>query len=298
MAVVSSCREALGSLPERAKPSSSVAPARRSERLVGALRRDRRPPARESRRAGGLEEGGDDVKSAWPGCPGLHTRYSGRYKGMPTREGEPIPKSRPRFRLQAATRLHEGGAASNRRSACGGEYVLGPCTSCTPHPGLRPPPEPPRGVRWRPPTGAKAQQGSRSGSCGSHPRHTTARHTGSHRELLCLLGRAGSAIDADRIAPFHPNTEYLRNPGPAEMKDTEERAHGECLGARGRGRTWLAAKSPGELPASGDPGISEWGNLPGVMPGRPPVCRAGGRELGELNHLSTPRTRNQRRLRQ
>jgi hypothetical protein len=34
----------------------------------------------------------------------------------------------PQFRLQAATRLHEVGAASNRISACCGEYVPGPCT--------------------------------------------------------------------------------------------------------------------------------------------------------------------------
>ena len=27
------------------------------------------------------EEGGDDVKSAWPLYPGLHTRYNGRYRG-------------------------------------------------------------------------------------------------------------------------------------------------------------------------------------------------------------------------
>ena len=27
------------------------------------------------------EEGGDDVKSAWPLCPGRHTRYNGRYNG-------------------------------------------------------------------------------------------------------------------------------------------------------------------------------------------------------------------------
>ena len=26
------------------------------------------------------EEGGDDVKSAWPLCPGLHTYYNGQYK--------------------------------------------------------------------------------------------------------------------------------------------------------------------------------------------------------------------------
>ena len=28
------------------------------------------------------EEGGDDVKSARPLCPGLHTCYNGRYKGQ------------------------------------------------------------------------------------------------------------------------------------------------------------------------------------------------------------------------
>ena len=27
------------------------------------------------------EEGGDDVKSAWPLYPGLHTRYNGQYNG-------------------------------------------------------------------------------------------------------------------------------------------------------------------------------------------------------------------------
>ena len=39
------------------------------------------------------EEGGDDVKSSCPLCPGLHTCYIGRYKGLQTREGERIPKS-------------------------------------------------------------------------------------------------------------------------------------------------------------------------------------------------------------
>ena len=28
------------------------------------------------------EEGGDDVKSAWPLCLGLHTCYNGRYNGL------------------------------------------------------------------------------------------------------------------------------------------------------------------------------------------------------------------------
>ena len=34
----------------------------------------------------------------------------------------------PQFRLEAATRLHEVGVASNRESAYHGEYVPGSCT--------------------------------------------------------------------------------------------------------------------------------------------------------------------------
>ena len=75
-----------------------------------------------------LEEGGDDVKSSWPLCPGLHTCYNGRYKGLPSREVELIPKNRPQFGLQAAIRLHEAGIASNGASERRREYVPGPCT--------------------------------------------------------------------------------------------------------------------------------------------------------------------------
>ncbi len=39
------------------------------------------------------EEGGDDVKSAWSLCPGLHTRYNGWYNRLPHREVELIPKA-------------------------------------------------------------------------------------------------------------------------------------------------------------------------------------------------------------
>ena len=63
------------------------------------------------------EEGGDDVKSSWPLYPGLHTCYNGRYRGKPTREGELISESRSQFGLKSATRLHEAGFASNRKSA-------------------------------------------------------------------------------------------------------------------------------------------------------------------------------------
>ncbi len=59
------------------------------------------------------EEGGDDVKSAWPLCSGLHTCYNGRYKGLQKRELEPIPKNRSQSGLQSATRLHGAGIASN-----------------------------------------------------------------------------------------------------------------------------------------------------------------------------------------
>ena len=47
-----------------------------------------------SRGTAGLkpEEGGDDVKSAWPLCPGLHTRYNGQHNRLLSREVEPIPK--------------------------------------------------------------------------------------------------------------------------------------------------------------------------------------------------------------
>ena len=39
-----------------------------------------------------------------------------------------VPEKASQFGLQAATRLHEVGIASNRGSACRGEYVPGPCT--------------------------------------------------------------------------------------------------------------------------------------------------------------------------
>ena len=75
-----------------------------------------------------LEEGGDDVKSSWPLCPGLHTCYNGYYRGLQDREVEPIPKSSRQLGSESATRLRERGIASNRGSARRGEYVPGPCT--------------------------------------------------------------------------------------------------------------------------------------------------------------------------
>ena len=74
------------------------------------------------------EEGGDDVKSSWPLCLGLHTSYNGIHKGKRDCEVERIPKKVSQFGLQAATRLHEAGIASNRGSSYRGEYVPEPCT--------------------------------------------------------------------------------------------------------------------------------------------------------------------------
>ncbi len=64
-----------------------------------------------------LEEGGDDVTSAWPLCPGLQTWYNAEDKGKQCREAEQIPKNPAQFGLQAETCLHEAGIPSNRRSA-------------------------------------------------------------------------------------------------------------------------------------------------------------------------------------
>ena len=74
------------------------------------------------------EEGGDDVKSSWPLCPGLHTCYNGTDRALPGRKVALIAKIVPQFGLRAATRPHEAGIASNRGSACRGECVPEPCT--------------------------------------------------------------------------------------------------------------------------------------------------------------------------
>ncbi len=80
MAVVSSCREMLGYVPQRAQPSPLVAIIQ-----LGTLR--------------GLpvisrEEGGDDVKSSWPLRAGLHTCYNGGDSGKQWSNPAQISKSR------------------------------------------------------------------------------------------------------------------------------------------------------------------------------------------------------------
>ena len=59
-----------------------------------------------------------------------------------SREAEQTSKTHPQFRLQAATRLHEVGIASNRGSAYRGEYVPGPCTHRPSHHGSHSHPKP------------------------------------------------------------------------------------------------------------------------------------------------------------
>ena len=83
------------------------------------------------------EEGVDDVKSSCPLCSGLHTCYNGWYNESPTRESEQISKSQSQFGLHSATRVHEVGIASKRRSARCVEYVPGSCTHRPSHHGSR-----------------------------------------------------------------------------------------------------------------------------------------------------------------
>ena len=74
------------------------------------------------------EEGGDDVKSARPLRPGLHTCYNGRYRGQPLREQEPILKAvlSSDWSLQPdSTKLDSLVIA---HQPWRGEYGPGPCT--------------------------------------------------------------------------------------------------------------------------------------------------------------------------
>ena len=59
----------------------------------------------------------------------------GSNRGKQSREAEQIPKTSSQFGSEAATRLREVGIASNRRSACCGEYVPGSCTHRPSHHG-------------------------------------------------------------------------------------------------------------------------------------------------------------------
>lgn len=121
---------------------------------------------------GNREEGGDDDKSARLRCPGLHTCYSGRYRGSRTREGEEIPKSRSRCGLQSAMDCMKLESLVTADQRCGGEYVLRRRSDCQPRPpryasskasGWGSPQKPAHGGV---PRGMCVGQGRRTGRCG------------------------------------------------------------------------------------------------------------------------------------
>ncbi len=116
--VLHGCRQ-LVSWDVGLSPATSATPAFSCQHSVG-----------HSRWTAGVkpEEGGDDVKSSWPLCLGLHTCYNGNYRRMLNRKMVPILQKLSKFRLGSATRPHEGGIASNRGSERRGEYVPEPCT--------------------------------------------------------------------------------------------------------------------------------------------------------------------------
>src|SRR6516162_7976835 len=70
------------------------------------------------------------------------------------------------FGLLSATREHEVGIASNRGSACRGEYVPGPCTHRPSHHGswfyLKAVDQPPDLLRGREPTTVRSATGVKS----------------------------------------------------------------------------------------------------------------------------------------
>ena len=74
------------------------------------------------------EEGGDDVKSARPLRPGLHTCYNGAYRASAAREVGPIAKTR----LSSDRGLQPDPAKLDSlviaHQPWRGEYVPGPCT--------------------------------------------------------------------------------------------------------------------------------------------------------------------------
>ena len=99
-------------------------------------------PAREGGDSGetaqiNWEEGGDDVRSVWPLCPGLHTYYNAQYRGGRSREAEEILKTGPSSdcRLQPAYTKPESLVMAHQLRRR--EYVPGSCTHRPSHHGSR-----------------------------------------------------------------------------------------------------------------------------------------------------------------
>ena len=102
------------------------------------------------------EEGGDDVKPAWPLCPGLHKCNNGRYRGKQTRKGEQIPKAGPSSDrgLQPDPVKPEWLVIADQLRC--GEYVPGSCTHRPSRHGSRLHRKFPKGTNVRMATGAKS----------------------------------------------------------------------------------------------------------------------------------------------
>ena len=93
----------------------------------------RQLPAGKAGHSGGTagvsrEEGGDDVKSARPLRPGLHTCYNGRYRGQLPSDGMRISKAclSSDWRLKPASMKLDSLVIAHQPWR--GEYVPGPCT--------------------------------------------------------------------------------------------------------------------------------------------------------------------------
>ena len=74
------------------------------------------------------EEGGDDVKSARPLRPGLHTCYNGGYRGPLHGDVRPIPKSPPSSDRSLEPDSAKLDSLVIAHPPWRGEYVPGPCT--------------------------------------------------------------------------------------------------------------------------------------------------------------------------
>ena len=74
------------------------------------------------------EEGGDDVKSARPLCPGRHTCYNGGDRRLLPGDGMPIPKPSPGSDRSLQPDSVKPDSLVIAHQPWRGEYVPGPCT--------------------------------------------------------------------------------------------------------------------------------------------------------------------------
>ena len=219
---------------------------------------------------------------------------------MRTREGEPIQKSHSQFGLQAATRLHEAGIASNRGSACRGEYVPGPCTHRPSHHESLQHPKSVREPFWDPAAEGGADDWGEvvtrypyrkvgMDHLLSMEQYPGPTGTGQGPGLAFLLRDTISlfvfcTLDLDNRIPRPTHKQHKaagcfgrrpRRRMTVYRVVKKKRAHGGCLGTRSRRRTRRTAKRSGELYVSFDPEMSEWGNPPSVMGRRPAAEHIG-----------------------